>query len=386
MKIAFISLMGGASWGGSEALWHKTAELALEQGHQVFASVYRWETIHDKINELMGKGATINFRNRYDPSLPFLGKLNSYIKCNLFKSSSEYRDLWKFRPDTIFINQGNNFDLLVHHYKLFEEVIRNKIPYSIICHNHPQYSAIPDKNIYPRGKEVFLKAKYVFFVSNRQKLLTERSLCTKLNNAVFSWNPLNLKEMRLLDWPVEKTIQFAVVASLDSNKGHDTLFDVLSQKEWQDREWQLNVYGKGVGKDYLHDLAKFFNIADKITFYGYVNNIAEVWKKNHILLIPSAGEGLPISLCEAMICGRPAVVTDVGGNTEMIRENETGFIAPAPTVSSFAEALEKAWRNRDEWEEMGKKAWEFISDKIKFNPHAQLLNLILKANAFQGKN
>ncbi|MDC1505577.1 glycosyltransferase [Winogradskyella sp.] len=74
-----------------------------------------------------------------------------------------------------------------------------------------------------------------------------------------------------------------------------------------------------------------------------------------MFLIPSDGEGLPISLIEAAISGRTAVVTDVGGNTEIIVDNETGFVACAPTPHSFSEALERAWKRKEEWEEMGIK-------------------------------
>ena len=377
MRIAFISLMGGAPWGGSEALWSKTAWLALAQGNQVFISIFQFDKIHPKLSDLQEKGAIVDFRNRYNPALPFFRKLKSYVNNNLLKSSSDFKKLWNFKPDVILINQGNNFDILVHHYCLYEEIKKHQAPFSLVCHSHSQYGNIPDNKIYPRGREVFQKARNVFFVSERQKKLTERALCLKLDNAVITWNPLNLKELKFLEWPKDKIAQFAVVGSLDSNKGHDTLFEVLSQDNWKSRDWHLNIYGDGYGKEYLMDLSRFFNLTDRITFHGFVNDISEVWKKNHILLIPSAGEGLPISLCEAMICGRHAVVTDVGGNSEMIIGGETGFIASAPTVQSFSETLERAWSNMDKWEEIGKKASDLVLSKIDINPQKKILNYLL---------
>ena len=368
--------MGGAQWGGSESLWSKTADLALEQGHQVFVSVYRWEAVHSKLIELKQRGAILHFRDRYDPALPFLRKLISYVNNNLLKSSSDFKNLWNFKSDVILINQGNNFDILVHHYSLYEEIKKHKAPFFLLCHSHSQYGNIPDSKIYPRGRKVFLNAKKVFFVSERQKKLTERALCAKLDNGVITWNPLNLNDSNLIEWPKEKIVQFAMVGSLDSNKGHDTLFEVLSQDYWKSRDWHLNIYGEGYGKEYLIDLSRFFNLTDRITFHGFVNDIVSVWQKNHILLIPSAGEGLPISLCEAMICGRPAVVTDVGGNTEMIKEGRTGFIASAPTVSSFAEAMERAWINKNRWEEMAGESHKFASQNIDFEPEKKLFNIL----------
>lgn len=57
-----------------------------------------------------------------------------------------------------------------------------------------------------------------------------------------------------------------------------------------------------------------------------------------------------------MWCGRPAVVTEVAGNTEVCVDNETGFVVPAPTVPLLADALERAWERREDWQSMGQSA------------------------------
>jgi glycosyltransferase involved in cell wall biosynthesis len=72
-----------------------------------------------------------------------------------------------------------------------------------------------------------------------------------------------------------------------------------------------------------------------------------------MLVLPSRYEGRPLSLIEAMWCGRPAVVTDVGGNAELCMDGETGFVAQAPNVPAFSNALEKAWERRTEWQKLG---------------------------------
>ena len=75
-----------------------------------------------------------------------------------------------------------------------------------------------------------------------------------------------------------------------------------------------------------------------------------------MLVLPSRYEGLPLALVEAMWCGRPAVVTDVGGNAEVCSDGETGFLSVAPTVELLDEALERAWAQRDNWQAMGRVA------------------------------
>ena len=378
MRIAFVSLMGGLPWGGSEALWTKTAHLALKDGHNVLVSVYDWGALHPEIKKLHEKGAKIHRRSRFESEGSIFYKTLLYFKNRISWINDAYMPIIRFNPGHIIVNQGDTFDISIHHYPLYKLIKQNNIPFSLICHNHVQYGDIPQENVYPRAKNIFEQAKNVFFVSKRMQSIAERKLCTKLPNGRFTWNPLNLNETNYIPWPENTITQFAVVGNIMSGKGHDTLLECLAASIWRTRTWHLNLYGKGQGEDYLKDLAAFYQLTDKITFHGHVSDVTEIWCNNHILLIPSAGEGLPISLIEAMICGRPAVVTDVGGNTEVITEDVTGFIAEAPSVSSYSKALEKAWTNKEKWEEMGRNAQSFCIKNLDLNPGISLLNTIIE--------
>lgn len=68
------------------------------------------------------------------------------------------------------------------------------------------------------------------------------------------------------------------------------------------------------------------------------------------------------------MCGRIAVLTAVGGNAEVVDDNETGFVATGPSVHEFDLALERAWQRRDEWEQIGCLAANRIRDLIPKDP------------------
>jgi glycosyltransferase involved in cell wall biosynthesis len=93
-----------------------------------------------------------------------------------------------------------------------------------------------------------------------------------------------------------------------------------------------------------------------------------IWARNHALAVPSRFEGLPLALVEAMMCGRPAVVTDVAGNSEVIEDGVTGFLADAPTVRSMESALERFWAQRNDLERMGQVAAARIRQLIPPDP------------------
>ncbi|MEP6596325.1 MAG: glycosyltransferase family 4 protein [Ginsengibacter sp.] len=380
MKIAFVSLMGGLPWGGSEALWHAIAEHALEQGDKVFVSMYEWEVVHEKIKQLREKGALIHFRKKFNSNAGKAEKIKRFIKNRNPSLNKDYQSIVDFRPDAVFISQGESFDLAIHHKALYRLLRQHNISYSFICHSHIQYGFISPAEIYPAALEIFKNARNVFFISQRQWHLTERRLATKIDNAIITWNPLNIKiPLAPLTWPADDVVQMAIVANISGSKGHDTAFEVMASPVWKNRKWILNIYGDGEGRKYLEDLAIFFGISGNIKFHGHVNDIINVWKENHVLLIPSAGEGLPISLVEAMACGRMAVVTDVGGNTELITENETGFIAGAPSVASFDIALENAWRHRDKWRQLGINAFNKINAVLEKEPQEKIYELLKTA-------
>ncbi|RZK12985.1 MAG: glycosyltransferase [Flavobacterium sp.] len=377
MRIAFVSLMGGLPWGGSEALWHAVAIHALKQGDKVFVSVYDWGTLHHKVRELQGLGATIHTRKRYNPNAGFTERIGRFIKKRKPSLDRNYQAITVFRPDVVFISQGDSFDLAIHHRSLYKLLQAHAIPYTLVCHNHVQYSWLPPAEIFPRAIDIFRDAKRVFFVSHRQWQLTERRLATKLSNATLTWNPLNLELPSVpLPWPAGETVCFAMVANLIGAKGHDTAFEVFSQEQWRSRQWRLNIYGTGEGLTYLQNLAGFYGIDDKIFFKGHTEDIQGVWMENHLLLIPSAGEGLPISLVETMACGRPAVVTDVGGNIELISEVESGFIAVSPTTQSFGCALEKAWQKKQHWQQIGVNAFLKMHSIYEKDPHVKIYQIL----------
>jgi glycosyltransferase involved in cell wall biosynthesis len=107
---------------------------------------------------------------------------------------------------------------------------------------------------------------------------------------------------------------------------------------------------------------------DKVRFGGYSNGIADVWRTHHAVVMPSRYEGLPIALVEAMLCHRMAIVTDVGGNVELVEEGVTGFVAAAPNVASVDEALERAWQQRDKWKAMGLSAGQRVRSAVPADP------------------
>jgi glycosyltransferase involved in cell wall biosynthesis len=184
-------------------------------------------------------------------------------------------------------------------------------------------------------------------------------------------NPYSVSADIETGWPDESGgWRLACVARLDSPaKGQDLFLQTLARPEWRQRPIEVNFFGEGPHELGLRRLVQMLQL-NNVHFRGHVADIKTVWERNHLLVLPSRYEGLPLALVEAMWCGRAAVVTAVGGNAELCLDDETGFVAPAATLSSFAQALERAWERRKQWLHLGQAARSRVENLIPRDPVA----------------
>lgn len=63
-----------------------------------------------------------------------------------------------------------------------------------------------------------------------------------------------------------------------------------------------------------------------VRFLGSVENITPFLQASDIFVLPSIAEGLSVAMLEAMSCGLPALVTDVGGARQVIVDRENGWL------------------------------------------------------------
>lgn len=90
-----------------------------------------------------------------------------------------------------------------------------------------------------------------------------------------------------------------------------------------------------------------------------------------ILVLPSYSEGLPNVVMEALSCGTPAIVTDVGGCPEVVKDGETGFVVPMGDVDALVERITYLLNDKEMIERMGRIG---RTDMIERYDHTVLMN------------
>lgn len=377
-KIAIVSCV--EDWGGSEELWARSIPYLQQNAHQIVVIKSRIDRSHPEFLALAKIGVELI---ELDPLGSFPEKMMKKAKRAALKIATELKlinpynqelktfkkAIQKASPSLVIIAQGINFDGL----KLANECLNLGIPYVIISQKAVDFYW-PSPNDRAMMLKVLKQAKCCFFVSHHNLRLTEEQFGQRLPNATVIFNPVKLASSPL-PYPPTDTFQLACIGRLFVlDKGQDILLRVLAQEEWRSRPIQVSFIGKGPDEAGLKDMLNLLKI-ENVSFLGQLQDIGKLWESHHALLLPSRSEGLPLSMVEAMAVGRPVIITNAGGNAELVQEGITGFIAEA-NERSFAEAMERAWQQREHWKAIGENAVKYIKAHVPANPEQDFAKLI----------
>lgn len=110
---------------------------------------------------------------------------------------------------------------------------------------------------------------------------------------------------------------------------------VLAQRP----EVYLLIAGRGSQESHLKECAEELGIRDRVLFLGLRDDLAQIYPLFDVFLLTSFSEGISLTLLEAMSYGVPAVVTDVGGNPEVVVDGETGYLVPLGGEEELADRV-----------------------------------------------
>ncbi len=377
MRLAIVSTMDSIPWGGSEELWATAAAEALRRGLSVDLFLNAWPDTPPRVRQLQAAGARVHFR------AVGVAPLATRLAAKVFGRPLYFtQQLRQVRPDAILLSMGNAYDL-AKFPRTITDLLALGIPYATVVQHNDDMPVGAGRRA--QAIRLYDGAALNAFVSAGNLACAERQLAHAIPNAVVVQNPLGCPDLRRVEWPAATPAKFASVARLETAfKGQDLLFEALGAESWKDRPWELSLYGNGSETRYLQQLAKHYGIDSHVRFPGHQSDIGTVWADNHLLVLPSRSEGTSLALLEALLAGRPAVVTDVGDSARWVSEGETGFVAEGCTAASVGRALERAWARRADWPEMGLRAHEYALANLDPNPGRTLLDAVRRAAGFAG--
>lgn len=157
------------------------------------------------------------------------------------------------------------------------------------------------------------------------------------------------------------------VGRLTEQKGYEYLLKaihiVLKDKE----NIRLIIAGDGELKSNLEKLANELKIRDKVVFAGNRQDIPDLLKIFDVFVLSSLWEGQPMSIIEAMAAEKPIIVTNVGGNKEILGHGEYGVLVEPRNSEALAHAIRKLFEDKVLAMKIAKQAASIVDLRLSRN-------------------
>lgn len=139
--------------------------------------------------------------------------------------------------------------------------------------------------------------------------------------------------------PAERIVAF--VGRLDPEKGVDVLLEAFAGAAKTRPDVRLILAGKGALEGPLREQAEKLGLSDRVTFLGYVAGpaLAALYRSADLVVCPSTYEPFGIVPLEAMVNGRPVVVSDTGGMAQIVKSDRSGLKVPPGDVRALEMAM-----------------------------------------------
>jgi glycosyltransferase involved in cell wall biosynthesis len=150
------------------------------------------------------------------------------------------------------------------------------------------------------------------------------------------------------------------VARLVEAKGVDILLHAVSRVVRQGVSCRCIIVGDGPLKEKLQHEANCLGLSGYVFFEGFQKDVRPYLQAGSAFILTSHLEGLPLSVLEAMACGLPCIVTNVGGSAEAVKHQVTGLVIPPGSLDEAENAILHLATHPQECAEMASKTRETV--------------------------
>lgn len=135
-----------------------------------------------------------------------------------------------------------------------------------------------------------------------------------------------------------ETLVVTLIGEMIPRKRHTDALNAFARFRKSHPNSLLLFAGDGPLMDKLKEQAQELGIVDAVRFLGFRRDIPALLSATDLFLFPSAQEGLPCSVQEALCMEIPVVASDVRGNHDLL-DDSCGRLVPLGDVDAFAAAL-----------------------------------------------
>lgn len=162
----------------------------------------------------------------------------------------------------------------------------------------------------------------------------------------------------------EKDKIIGIVGRLSPEKDHKTLLKAFAIIQNKLTNVKLIIVGDGNTKQDLEKTVKEMQLDKKVFFLGARTDVRLLLNSFDLFVLSSITEGVSLALLEAMACGLPVVATNVGGNSEIVQDGESGIIVPAQNHRKLSDAILEILSSKQVAAKMGQVGRKRVLEKF----------------------
>ena len=133
------------------------------------------------------------------------------------------------------------------------------------------------------------------------------------------------------------------LARLNLRKGIATLVEAAALLP----DVAFAVAGDGDDRPLFESMIRERGLGDRFRLLGQRSDVPALLASSDAFVLPSAREGLPLSVLEAMAAGVPVIATNIPGTDEVVTDEQTGLLVPPGDAGALARCLGRLLRDRD---------------------------------------
>lgn len=124
------------------------------------------------------------------------------------------------------------------------------------------------------------------------------------------------------------------------------------------------LVGEGSRRPQLERMARDLGLGDSVFFLGGRPDVPAVLARATLGVLCSRQEGLSNAVMEGMAAGLPMVVTDAGGNAELVKDGERGYVVAPQQPGALAQAMLRVLADPIRARRIGERARRFVETEL----------------------
>ena len=167
-------------------------------------------------------------------------------------------------------------------------------------------------------------------------------------------------------WFKQDCLKISAVGHPHEQKNYPNLINAVEiLKNKRKINCQVIIAGEGPESGNIEDLIHQKKLTNEIILVGFIDNPISLIEESDLFVLSSSYEGFGMVIVEALSVGKTVVSTDCpSGPSEILGDNEFGYLCRVDNPSDLAEKIEYAKENNMDQEKLINRSKEFTLEKI----------------------